>query len=281
MAEGTGTISTATNGTIGLAFVASALKDHPTQHLILTIRNNSHSDASTAKLYVIPSKFPDPQYTIHALDLASLASMSAFASSMAYVTADGYEVSFQVNYLAYFVLVLSLLERSMGASSSDAHVPGGNAGEVFPPTLPGDIETLAKPKSDAPAGDVVYEKPKGTTALAVDPGTMPDSRATHQDAPATWSFDMKYILNPLQPVLKSEVRNADSAQVEDSGLVQLSLADKYRIASALSYYQGLESAKSPDSEGYDAAKASSLWDGSVTLWLKVTRGLGLSHTYSK
>ncbi|KAG6910619.1 hypothetical protein DXG01_009128 [Tephrocybe rancida] len=326
MSDGT-VVLTGANGTIGLSFVASALKDYHTQHLVLTVRNDSHSDTNTAKLYAILSQFPDARYTIFTLDLASLSSVSTFVSSIAQqvssgalkpisaivcnafawsltsglkFTSDGYELSFQVNYLAHFVLVRGLLDsmdktrgRVVGMSS-DSHAPGGSPGEVFPPTLPDDIEALAKPPPDTAGEEVgrgmqrygmsklcivmfIYElnrrlqtdpafvQLKGITALAVDPGTIPDSRATNQAVPATWRLGTKYILNPLQPVLKYIMPSLRKSSTAGAGLARLSLGEVYPGTGAASYYQGLKPARS-SKESYDEAKAAKLWDSSVALW---------------
>ncbi|KAG6817293.1 hypothetical protein H0H87_010635 [Tephrocybe sp. NHM501043] len=330
MFEGT-VILTGANGTLGLAFVAAVLKDYSSHHLILTVRKDSPSDANTAKLYTLLSQFPNAKYTIHTLDLTSLGSVVAFASNIASqvashalrpisaivcnafawsltsglkFTSDGYEQSFQVNYLAHFVLVLSLLEsmdpahgRVVGLSS-DTHEPGASPGEVFPPTLPADIELLAKPAPDAPGEEVgrgmqrygvsklcvvlfvyelnrrlqkdpAYKKLRGITALAVDPGTITDSRATNRNVPAPWKFGMKYIMNPLQPLLKYVMPTLQRSSTAGKGLARLSLDYGYQGMKAVSYYQGLNPAQS-SMESYDKEKSVRLWDDSVALWHQTT-----------
>jgi NAD(P)-dependent dehydrogenase (short-subunit alcohol dehydrogenase family) len=75
-------------------------------------------------------------------------------------TGDGYELSFQVNYLSHFALILQLL-RSIDKQngrimvlSSDTHYPGKSSLEQFSPMFPADIEKLAKPVKDAPGEEV-------------------------------------------------------------------------------------------------------------------------------
>ncbi|KAG6853194.1 hypothetical protein C0991_006183 [Blastosporella zonata] len=339
MSDGT-VILTGANGTLGFAFVAAALKDYPNHHFILTVRNDKASDKNTAKLYALLSQFPDARYTIHSLDLASLTSVAIFSSSIAgkvsskelrpisaivcnafawsltsglKFTGDGYEQSFQVNYLSHFAIVLQLLEsmdktygRIIGLSS-DTHGPGGSSGEVFPPELPDDIEALAKPSPDNPGEEVgrglqrygvsklcvvmfIYElnrklqsdptfgKLRGITAVAVDPGTMPDSRATSQDVPAVWNFGMKYVLSPLQPLLKYAMPSLRKSSTAGKELVQLSLADAHSGFRAASYYQGLKPANSSE-ESYDETKAARLWDDSIRL-CEITNSTGMEWAHS-
>lgn len=184
----TGTIVlTGANGTLGLAYVRSALKDFPEYHAVLTVRNDGPSDPNTAKLREIIAAFPNAKYSIHTLDLSSLASVRVFSSTIAgkvasgelpaistivcnafawsistglKFTGDGYELSLQVNHLSHFALILQLLgsiDTSNGrivVLSSDSHYPGKSGLEQFPPTFPEDIEKLAKPAKDAPGEEV-------------------------------------------------------------------------------------------------------------------------------
>ena len=70
---------------------------------------------------------------------------------------DGYEKTFQVTYMAHATLVLRLL-GSFGWSdgrivlfSSDAHWPGKNSLEKYPPAIPFDLQMLVKPAADEPS----------------------------------------------------------------------------------------------------------------------------------
>ncbi|KAG6828410.1 hypothetical protein H0H92_008074 [Tricholoma furcatifolium] len=298
VAQGTVILSGA-NGTLGLGFVAAALKHYPTYHLILTVRNDNTSDKNTAKLYSLLSRFPTAQYTVCTLDLASLESVVTFSTSIAEKVSsgllqpisaivcnaftwslttgmkrsvDGYEMTFQVNYLAHFGLVLRLLrsmDRTQGrviGLSSDSHAPGGSAVEVFPPKFPDDIDLLANPLDDVPGEeDPAFEEVKSVTAVAVDPGTLPDSRATSQNAPVLWDFAMKYILNPFQPLLKYVMPQVRKSSTAGRELVELALGAAYAGNRAAGYYQGLRPVRSCE-ESYDEAKTARLWESSIRLW---------------
>lgn len=71
-------------------------------------------------------------------------------------TRDGYEKTFQVVHIAHAALVLRLLGTfsSDGGRivlfSSDAHYPGKNSLEKYPPAIPNNLELLAKPAADDP-----------------------------------------------------------------------------------------------------------------------------------
>ncbi|KAH0590023.1 WW domain-containing oxidoreductase [Termitomyces sp. J132] len=329
MSEGT-IVLTGANGTLGLAYVAETLKYYPNYHLVLTVRNDKKTDINTSKLYTILSRFPVAKYSIHTLDLASLDSVSSFASHLTLqvssgalrpitviicnafawslisgikLTSDGYELSFQVNYLAHFVLVLQLLKsmdkmrgRVVGLSS-DSHRPGGSHAEVFPPVLPNDFEALLKPPADEPGKEVgkgfqrygvsklcvimfiyelnrrlqwdsTYEELRAIKALAVDPGTITDSRALVRDVPGTWSLGTKYVLNPLRPLLKYAMPELRSSSIAGKILVELSLKEAYGGKHMPSYYEGLMPTKS-SRESYHQAKAAKLWDFSVALMHRV------------
>ncbi|KAG6901995.1 hypothetical protein C0995_005795 [Termitomyces sp. Mi166 len=324
MSEGT-IVLTGANGTLGLAFVVEMLEGYPNYHLVLTVRNDRKTDVNTAKLYTMLSQFPKAKFTIHTLDLASLNSVLSFASLLTLqvssgalrpisaivcnafawslmsgpeFTGDGFELSFQVNYLAHFVLVLQLLKsmdthgRVVGLSS-DSHGPGGSHAEVFPPAFPEDLEVLAKPPADKPGEEVgrgfqryavsklcvvmfiyelnrrlqkdpVYEKSRAIKGLAVDPGTITDSRALDHDVPRTWNFGTKYVLNPSRPLLRYVMPKLRSSSAAGKSLVQLTLKESYGGKDMPSYYEGLKPAKS-SKESYDEAKAAKLWDFSVAL----------------
>ncbi|KAF5376876.1 hypothetical protein D9615_007245 [Tricholomella constricta] len=281
-------VVTGANGTLGLAFIASALKDFPIHHLILTVRNPSQKDINTAKLHALLSKIPDARYTIHTLDLSTLAAVRTFATLITTQITNGELPIAAIICNAFAWSLTSGLKFTPDGSmdktngriigmSSDSHDPGLNALEVFPPAIPADIEELAKPPPDAPRGEVgrgfqrygvsklcvvMYTDPalKGITAIALDPGGLPDSRAMSNDTPVAWGILMKYFLNPLQPVLKFAVPTLRKSGAAEKDLVQLGLGEVYRGANG--YYIMSKPGKS-SADSYDEAKCARLWERSV------------------
>lgn len=102
---------------------------------------------------------------------------------------------------------------------------------------------------------------KNITVTAMDPGGMPDSRCMAGDSiPASWKFLMRYVLAPLQPVLKHVVptlRTATSAGVD---LVELAVGPG--ASGKQGYFTMLNSDKS-SKESYDEEKQKILWGKSL------------------
>ena len=175
-------IITGANGSLAIPAIEYLLTNYPDYVAILTVRNASDTDVNTNKLRSTLTKYSSRNF-IRELDLASLSATHDFASSIAddiansklpplvgivcnayywnlthdaQLTADGYEKTFQVSYLAHVALVLRLL-NSFGQAggrivlfASDAHWPGKNSLEKYPPALPDDLELLVKPAADEP-----------------------------------------------------------------------------------------------------------------------------------
>ncbi|KAL8798612.1 MAG: hypothetical protein Q9182_006524 [Xanthomendoza sp. 2 TL-2023] len=135
------------------------------------------------------------------------------------ITEDGYEKCFQVSHLSHVALVLRLL-GSFGLSggrivllSSDAHKPGANGLAKYLPAIPDDLEQLVKPAADVPVdnfgkGFLRYGNSKldpslsKITAVAINPGNLPDSRALRTNSP-NWLFYLsKFVFGPLLFLLR-------------------------------------------------------------------------------
>ena len=178
-------VLTGANGSLAIPAVQHCLTKHPDYTLVLTVRNASDTDINTEKLREIIARFPNVKSSIRELDLASLAAVHDFASSltseieagklaplasivcnayywnmvrdMELTSADGYEKTFQVGHLAHVALVCRLL-GSFGPSggrvvlfASDAHQKGKNGLEKYPPEIPEDLEQLVHPSSSSSA----------------------------------------------------------------------------------------------------------------------------------
>lgn len=157
------------------------LKYHLDKHLVLTVRNTSDADANTNILRNALAEYPEAKFTIYPLDLSNLAAVQTFAETLAgevtrrelpqvesiicnafywnlvsatETTSNGFDKTFQVNHIAHSVLVLRLLASfaSNGGRvvlfTSDAHWPGKNSLEKIPPSIPSNLDELARPSSD-------------------------------------------------------------------------------------------------------------------------------------
>jgi len=180
----TGTIIlTGANSSLAIPAVEHLLAQYPNFTAVLTVRDASENDTNTKKLRTTIAQHPGAKTSIHELDLTNLSAVQAFASSIATeiaqdqlpslasiicnayywnlsgpaeTTKDGYEKTFQVIHVAHAALVLQLL-GSFGPDggrvvlfSSDAHCPGKNSLEKYPPAIPNDLELLVKPAADDP-----------------------------------------------------------------------------------------------------------------------------------
>lgn len=177
-------IITGANGSLAIPAVSQLLTNYPKYTTVLTVRNTLNADVNTEKLRETLTQYPDAKTSIRKLDLADLSAVHDFASTVAAeiahgklpplasiicnahywnlagdadITVDGYEKSFQVNHLAHAALVLRLL-GSFGSNggrvvlfSSDAHWPGKNMLEKYPPAIPDDLKMVVKPAVAEPS----------------------------------------------------------------------------------------------------------------------------------
>lgn len=159
---------TGANGSLAIPAVQHLLSTYPNIAAILTVRNASASDANTRRLQDITAPFKD-RVSIRSLDLADLSAVHSFAHSLAgeiasgtvpplssiicnafywnltgppELSTDGFEKTFQVNHLAHAALILRLLGSCAANArilvfASDAHYPGKNSLEKYPPALSG------------------------------------------------------------------------------------------------------------------------------------------------
>lgn len=178
-------IITAANSSLAIPAIRHLLTNYPDHTAILTVRNTSDNDINTTKLRSTIAGIPHAKASIRQLDLANLSTVHDFARAItndisasrlpplaaivcnayywnlageAQMTGDGYEKSIQVSHIAHVSLVLRLLGSFLPSGgrivlfSSDAHLPGKNGLEKYPPALPEDLNLLVKP-------DIAHEKP--------------------------------------------------------------------------------------------------------------------------
>ncbi|EED15842.1 short-chain dehydrogenase, putative [Talaromyces stipitatus ATCC 10500] len=174
------------NGSLAMPAIQHLLSTYPTISAILAVRNTSASDPNTRRLLEIIAPFKD-RVSLRSLDLADLSSVHSFANSLAAeiasgavpalasiicnafywnlaslpeLTSDGFEKTFQINHLAHAALILRLLGSCTANArilvlASDAHYPGKNSLEKYPPALPevngqndqGDFDILIYPET--------------------------------------------------------------------------------------------------------------------------------------
>lgn len=175
-------IVTGANGSLAIPAVRHLLANYPDYTAVLTARNTEDTDPNTKKLRETIAKFPKAQTSIRQLDLANLAAVHQFASTIAAevsdkqlpplasivcnayywnlagdpeFTADGVEKSIQVNHISHVALVLRLL-GSFGPEggrvvlfTSDGHYSGKNGLQKYPPGIPDDLDSLLKATPEA------------------------------------------------------------------------------------------------------------------------------------
>ena len=177
-------IITGANSSLAIPAIEHLLCNYPGYTSILTVRNASRNDVNTNKLRNALAKYQNNKSSIIELDLAKLSAVQEFARSIAVeitagtcpalaaivcnayywnlaqepqITSDGYEKSFQISHIAHVSLVLLLLNSFAPTGgrvvllSSDAHWPGKNSLEKYPPAIPDDLELLVKPAVDKSA----------------------------------------------------------------------------------------------------------------------------------
>jgi NAD(P)-dependent dehydrogenase (short-subunit alcohol dehydrogenase family) len=158
---------TGANGSLAIPAIHHLLSTQPSVTAILTVRNPSSNDPNTSRLRETITPFQD-RVSLRPLDLADLPAVHGFARSLvaeissgtvprlgsiicnafywnltspAKLTGDGFEKTFQVNHIAHAALILRLLGSCAANArvilfASDAHFPGKNSLEKYPPSLP-------------------------------------------------------------------------------------------------------------------------------------------------
>jgi NAD(P)-dependent dehydrogenase (short-subunit alcohol dehydrogenase family) len=257
-------VITGANSSLAIPTLDHLLQHSPQSTLVLTVRNTSDGDANTDKMRVVIAKHANARVSIRKLDLNHLSDLHEFAGGIAAeiadgslpplaaiigfafhwnlvspleLTDDGYEKTFQVNYLSHFALVLRLIRsfRPEGGRivlfTSDGHEPGKNNLEKIPPAIsasPAELDLLANPAEDASSDALGHgmhryansklalvmfthalnrrlqqdTRLKGITAVVMNPGNLADSRALLTNTPRKLIFLSKYVLGPLLPLFR-------------------------------------------------------------------------------
>jgi NAD(P)-dependent dehydrogenase (short-subunit alcohol dehydrogenase family) len=202
---------------------------------------------------------------------------------------DGYEMTFAVNHLGHYLLVLLLLPHLVAPArivlvSSGTHDPEQRT-RIPEPRYAG-ARALAHPEVDQTstgesvgvAGRRAYSTSKlcnvlftmelsrrlsaaavtNVTANAFDPGMMPGSGLA-RDYGAFQRFAWRFVL----PALRLFARNVNSVSRSGDALARLVL-DPTLAATTGKYFEGAREIRS-SRDSYDLSKAAELWETSAAL----------------
>ncbi|KAI1463400.1 NAD(P)-binding protein [Daldinia caldariorum] len=317
-------IITGANGSVAIPAVNHLLTKYPDYTAVLTVRNTENTDPNTKKLHETIAKFPNAQTSIRQLDLADLSAVHNFANTIATeisekklpplasivcnayywnlngdseLTADGIEKTIQVNHISHVAIVLRLLGsfRPEGGRiilfTSNAHFPGKNSLEKYPPAIAVDLDALlhTTPFSDKLAGGMhIYansklailmwgyalnrhlekdEKLRNITAIIIDPGNLTDSRALRTNTPLFLRVVQRLVLQPLRPLIR--LTDPSYRTAADAGIDVVDLATNNVHPGERGYLLTLKKEpSSPDS--YNEDTQEKLWVKSAE-WAKITK----------
>ncbi|KAI8965381.1 NAD(P)-binding protein [Daldinia sp. FL1419] len=213
------------------------------------------------------------------------------------LTGDGYDKTFQINHISHVALVLRLLDcfASDGGRivlfSSEAHSPGRAILEKIPPTIPDDLDLLIKPAvhaDKAAAGFHRYGNSKlvitawthalnrylekdhdlqNITAVAYNPGGLVDSRMFDKNTSLALSLLMRYIIQPLLPLMR--YANPQMRLGAESAVDAIELALDRVYPGERGYFELLQKDESSE-ESRDIAKQEKLWVKSAE-WAKINK----------
>ncbi|KAI1776757.1 NAD(P)-binding protein [Hypoxylon cercidicola] len=314
-------VLTGANSSLGVHAVEHLLKKYPQYTAILTVRNASDTDVNTKRLREVISHYPDAKTSIHQLDLCSLSATHAFADIVRHgvvegqylplsaiicnayywnlvgdpeLTADGYDKTMQVNYISYAALVLRLLGNFGNGGriiliSSDAHWPGKNPMEKYPPTIPTDLELLINPSVDEDKQGRGYqryatsklvltawgyalnrylqkeENLRKITVIVMNPGNLVDSRALRSNTPQALHRMQRFIYKPLLPLLRFADSTLRTAAPAGTDVIEVAVSPKYLGESG--FFTLLKKDQSSP-ESNDEAKQASLW-AQTLIWTNI------------
>ncbi|GAQ38839.1 hypothetical protein AtubIFM55763_002404 [Aspergillus tubingensis] len=316
---------TGANSSLAIPAVHHFLTKYPDYTLVLTVRNPSTSDPNTKRLNDTITPFFNPSTSIRKLDLSNLSEVTTFAQALATeitngtlpplasiicnayywnlaseieTTADELDKTFQVNHIAHASLVLRLL-GSFGPKSgrvilfgSDAHWPGKNGLEKYPPTIPEDLDELVKPTKKADEdvwgkgfyqyavsklaiimwmyalnGQLIQDgNLKHIKAVAINPGNLSDSRALRTNTPLILRIISRLIIQPLRPLLRLLDPTMRTATEAGEDVVELAVGEKY--AGEAGYFTLLKKDESSP-ESQDGERQEKIWKKTLE-WAQVS-----------
>lgn len=276
-----------TGGNRGLGFASAQKLAARGMQVVITSRRREEGEAAAAR---ICNDVPGADVTAMVLDLASMASVRAFAadfnarfdhldvllcsagvmqqSEERLLSVDGHEVTFATNHLGHFLLVHLLLDRIKASSarvvvvSSRLHMPNSGRGDEV--NFDFDDYDLAKDYSPSRAYKnsklcnlwFAYELNRrldgsGATANAVCPGFVPTTAA--ESTHGVMKLVMKYLM-PHMPFAHS---------VDEATDTFVTVATDATLGGGGFYGEGKAIESSPES--HDDEKARRLWGLSARL----------------
>jgi NAD(P)-dependent dehydrogenase (short-subunit alcohol dehydrogenase family) len=174
-------ILTGANGSSGLHAATHLFRAYPELTAILTVRSAADTDVNTNTLRAAISNFPNASVYVHEVDLADLAAVHKFTTTVAdniaakkypplkaiicnafywnliadrELTVDGIDKTMQVGFVAHAHLVLRLLDHfdqeggRVEMVSSVAHFRVSNPMTQYVPGIPADLDELVHPQVD-------------------------------------------------------------------------------------------------------------------------------------
>lgn len=172
---------TGANGSAGLHAAEHLLKTYPDLTAILTVRSIADKDVNTNNLRRVIAKYPDAKVSLHELDLADLTAVKTFTTTLKTdidagkypplkaiicnafywnliadpeITTDGFDKTFQVNFIANVALVFRLLDSfspdggRINLVSSVAHYRRKNPLSPYIAGIPENLDELVHPPED-------------------------------------------------------------------------------------------------------------------------------------
>ncbi|CAI6334210.1 unnamed protein product [Periconia digitata] len=214
------------------------------------------------------------------------------------LTSDGFEQSFQINHIAHATLVLRLLDHFDPAGarivtlSTDAHWPGRNPLEKKAPEIPDNVDALATPPVESDYTGRPFQRYANSklaavmwthalnrrllahstlskvNAVAMEPGSLTDSRALRTNTPSTLWYLQRFILQPFQPILC--YINPTMRSVTEVGPVLMDLALQKSHPGERGHFDfRTKSDSSPAS--MDEKKQDLIWEKTLE-WAGLTKG---------
>lgn len=298
-------IVTGASAGLGLECVRALLASDPSWHVVLAVRDTARG-ADAVELIGQPDRC-----TVREMDLASLRSVRAFTDDIrgaglpplhAIVcnagvqvvsgterTADGVEMTFGVNHLGHFALVLGLLDdlappARVVVVSSGTHDPTKHTGMPSPRYT--SAADLAHPQATATPGDgrrryttsklcnvlFAYELDRrlghgeqGVTVNAFDPGMMPGSGSgLARDYPPLQRLVWRYLFPALRVL-----PGVHSTRTSGGNLAALVHDDRFAGITG-EYFEGRRPIRS-SADSYDVGMARDLWETSERLLTSVAK----------
>ncbi|KAH8162034.1 hypothetical protein CIB48_g6213 [Xylaria polymorpha] len=273
-------IITGANGSVAVHAVQQLLSKAPDNTLVLAVRNTSDSDVNTKRLREVVKSFPDSKVSIRKLDLASSEAVHVFAGTI--VTEVEQEKlppltaivcnAFHWNMIADPELTDDGLEKTIQSREIPSRYTGrpggaftgGSRNRQAGPRIP-ELRELEIGYLDV---DLAQDKSLSKiSAVVIDPGNIADSRALRTNTPVILSYMQRFVLQPLQPVLRLVVPDVRRSADAGADVAEIVLNQKH--ANERGYFRLMVPGPS-SAESLDETKQERLWVKTAE-WAKITK----------